>query len=96
MHPETVAPAVRVIFRAYRGTNDIVAVFPDLVADARGNVTTYEHIGQHGAGAYDTMILLTRPAKPAEYAPLRAELERIGYQLTIATRRHARRNPRAF
>jgi hypothetical protein len=53
-----------------------VAVFPTLPGSVqdRYSMTCYAHVGQHSActmGWYD----LTRPAKPEEYAELRAELE---------------------
>jgi hypothetical protein len=43
------------------------------------------HIGQHGA-ADPHIVHDTRPARPHEYASLKAELERIGYRLTVRRR----------
>ncbi len=42
-------------------------------------VTSYEHLGQHGAALYTGVIASTFPAKPEEYADLLQELVKIGY-----------------
>lgn len=76
----------KVVFRKYQG-GDIVALFPDEKWDTIGNIMSYEHIGQHGAAAYNWVIKITAPAKPKEYAPLKRELESIGYNLDIRKRR---------
>ena len=39
---------------------------------------SYQHIGQHG-GASPDLSFCTRPSTLDEIAPLKAELERIGY-----------------
>jgi hypothetical protein len=76
-----------VVFRAWRGGNKgIIALFPELAADSEGHCDAYEHIGQHGGADYDGVIAQTRPATPAEYADLAAELTRIGYDLKIIAR----------
>jgi hypothetical protein len=64
-----------VIFR--RDGDEIVAVFPTIEADP-GQATCYAHIGQH-SGCSRQWYYETRPAKPAEYADLLAELVDIGY-----------------
>ena len=65
--------------------NDTVfAMFPSLKGvDTPGSVTCYQHVGQHSSGDFSTCMRATRPAKPAEYAALRRELERIGYRLRV-------------
>lgn len=76
-----------VIFRAERSgafKGDITAVFPTLE-------TCYAHIGQHSGYSLD-WYYSTRPAKPAEYASLLAEVRSIyerdgGTQLVIRQRR---------
>lgn len=80
-----------VMFRKDRdGT--VFAVFPHDPADVAGRyVTTYEHVGQHGSGDYGPMIATTRPATEEEYRDLRAELERIGYDVRVIRRRSRRR-----
>lgn len=63
------------------------ALFPDDIADDHGRVTCYQHLGQHGAAFYSACIHASRPAKPEEYADLKAELESIGYIVTVRKRR---------
>lgn len=67
-----------VIFRRDRTKEfEVTAVFPTLPADYHGrNMTCYAHIGQH-AGCSWEWYHGTRPATPAEYADLWAELRRI-------------------
>jgi hypothetical protein len=74
----------RVLFRKCRDEGDIVAVFPDTIWDARGNVASYQHVGQHGGASMQWVIDDTVPASSAEYAALAAELRAIGYDLEVA------------
>ncbi len=67
----------RVIFRKWRVSGDVIAFFPDQRNERNGLIMAYEHIGQHGEGMYPHPQ--TKPASEAEYAPLLAELVRIGY-----------------
>ena len=78
-------PPVEVVFRMDRGKpgpfSEPTAVFPR-IREGLGMASCYVHTGQHSAcslGWYRT----TRPATEAEYAPLKRELERIGYHLKI-------------
>lgn len=81
------------IFRRYppsRG-GDVIALFPDLPHDAAGRYcVSYQHLGQHGAADYSGVIAATRPADAEEYAPLLAELQRIGYRVRVRARRGRR------
>lgn len=76
----------KVLFRMFKG--EVLALFP---ADA-GNVgepwncSSYAHVGQHSGANCLGVIQDSRPAKPAEYRELAAELRRIGYQLQIVKR----------
>lgn len=77
----------KVIFRRWSDAQggDVIALFPELASNY-GNphqVESYMHVGQHG-GADPAIVENTRLATPEEYAPLKAELERIGYVLRIA------------
>lgn len=76
MHnPET----TDVIFRKWRNGN-IIALFPrDLGTNSPHTCGSYEHIGQHGAATPDTVMCMTSPANPEEYAALKAELEAAPY-----------------
>jgi hypothetical protein len=75
-----------VIFRRF-SDGDIIALFPCLPAECLNPwpCQSYMRIGQHGAADPD-ILHDTRPAHPAEYAPLKAELEQIGYRLIVHRR----------
>jgi hypothetical protein len=76
----------KVVFRAWTN-GDILALFPELPATNDGyTCQSYEHVGQHGAADYHGCLHQTRPATDAEYAELKAELERIGYVLDVVKR----------
>ena len=67
-----------VIFRKFKD-GDVIALFPGLPGDNSPNTcSSYQHIGQHGAASVD-LVGDTKLATPEEYAPLQAELVRIGY-----------------
>jgi len=73
-----------VIFRKYKDNGEILALFPEIKDSfTYGGITCYERIGQHGAADYNYCIDITTPASEIEYAPLRAELESIGYNLIV-------------
>lgn len=77
----------KVLFRRYKGTSDIVALFPRLPATPNpAYCLSYMHIGQHGAADPNGCIFMTVPAKPEEYSSLEAQLIRVGYKLKIAKR----------
>lgn len=78
MKPQT----VRVIFRVWKTEpKETLAVFIDEPFSSTCDVTCYEHFGQHGGGDWGTIVSKTRPANEEESAPLRRELESIGYNL---------------
>ena len=80
-----------VIFRKYRDTGAIVAIFPEIPGSPNPSTClTYEHIGQHGSGFDSQIVSITEPAKASEYADLRRELESIGYVLDIKRKNHYR------
>ena len=81
-----------VLFRVARAPKrdsaDVTAVFPCEPADMTGTaMSCYAHIGQHGSCGYG-WYATTRPATPAEYADLLAELESApyGYRLKVYQR----------
>jgi len=51
---------------------------------------SYMNIGQHGVADYTFCIRYTRPAKPAEYAKVLAELRKIGYKPHVIQRRNSK------
>ena len=71
-----------VIFRRWRDSGDIIALFPEIPSDAHGwFCEAFEHVGQHGGADYHGVIAATRPVALDEAAPLATELTRIGYRL---------------
>lgn len=77
----------KVIFRRYKGTSDVIALFTQTPASPNPvYCESYMHLGQHGAADPQGTINLTVPAKPDEYSSLEAELLRIGYKLKISKR----------
>jgi hypothetical protein len=65
--------------------DDLFAYFPEMLDSISGKVfyyTAYSHVGQHSA-CHTEYAKESRPATPEEYAPLKAELESIGYNLEI-------------
>jgi hypothetical protein len=80
-NPEAITP---VIFRKWKDSGDVIALFPASVADLEGSVDSYMHVGQHGAASLQKVKQATVPAKPTEYAELKDELERVvGYRLRV-------------
>lgn len=72
----------KVIFRKFRD-GQIIALFPE---DRNGGfVGSYMHDGQHG-DADPFIVYSTKLATPEEYAPLKKELEGIGYVLDVRKR----------
>jgi len=62
---------------------DLFAYFPDENYDNEGRYkTAYSHIGQHSSASPE-YAAESRPATPEEYAPLKSELENIGYNLDV-------------
>ena len=78
----------KVVFRVWTGDNKgVLALFPEEAADTdAGHCLSYENTGQHGSADALLCVLNTRPALPHEYADLKKELERRGYDLEIRRR----------
>lgn len=62
---------------------DLMAYFPYMKADNKGNKTCYAHIGQHSACSPE-YAKECRYAGTNEYGDLKTELESIGYELRIS------------
>jgi hypothetical protein len=75
-----------VVFRRFPD-GGIIALFPYIAAVCSNPwpCQSYMHVGQHGA-ADPRIICDTEPARPREYAGLKAELKRIGYRLDARRR----------
>ena len=75
-----------VIFRVDR-EGVVFALLPELPSDNYGVLCTcYQSVGQHCAADYHGCIAESRPATPAEYADLFAELTQRGYHLEVRHR----------
>jgi hypothetical protein len=78
-----------VIFRQYKGKaytyDDVVALFPALPTNPSdpSEFQCYQHISQHRPTRAFTIMLYTRPAKPAEYQALKRELEAEPYKYRL-------------
>jgi hypothetical protein len=71
-----------VIFRRWRDTGDIIALFPAEPSDINGwFCLSYERLGQHSGADYHGVIQATTPATDEEAAYLADELTKIGYNL---------------
>lgn len=73
-----------VIFRIINidGLSEVTALFPH-EAEHDGTVVCYAHLGQHGNANYVYCVSKGRLATEEEYAPLKEELEGLGYDLNI-------------
>jgi hypothetical protein len=81
------------VFRKFPD-GEVIALLCDTAPDCNpGNVMSYVHVGQHGEASRGLGRSL-RLATPAEYEPLRLELEAVYGQPVRAIRR-LRANPRA-
>lgn len=75
--------ATRVTFRKFTDVNDeLLAVFLDSHDARKEEYNSYMFAGQH-APCDDKLDVFTTPATEAEYAPMKRELESIGYTLEI-------------
>lgn len=84
---------VDVLFRVWRRRGSdvgggVVALFPEL-DEGRGRCASYAHLGGHAAADYAGVVAASRPARPEEFAALKAELEAepYGYRLRVRQRR---------
>ena len=68
-----------VIFRIYQSENEVIALFPNEIANSDGYVGSYMHFGQHSPADYDLVIKNTNPATKDQYTQLYNELVEIGY-----------------
>lgn len=81
-----------VIYRRWRDTHDVIALFPTIQADELGRCASYMHVGQHSAADYNGVISATDPAHLHEpdTTALHRELQAIGYKLKVRSRRGQR------
>jgi hypothetical protein len=80
---ETMEPETLVIFRKWNN-GDVIALFPlEPGTNDPYTCSSYEHIGQHGAATPHGVVCVTKPALPAEFAALQAELESSPYEYRL-------------
>ncbi len=79
--------ADKVLFRKWRGTKDVFAVFPELPGDYdwRSSCLCYDHEG-HNSIDISAIRTGTVAAKPSEYTHLRSRLEKLGYAVQVVPR----------
>ncbi|MCC6447278.1 MAG: hypothetical protein IT215_01155 [Chitinophagaceae bacterium] len=71
----------------WKGT--VYALIPHECSDFKGNVSSYQHVGQHSGANYQHCIQTSRPATEAEYADLKAEMENgHGYNIKVIKKRN--------
>jgi hypothetical protein len=71
-----------VVFRRWKDTGDIIALFPEIPADLLGHYClSYEHICQHGAANFERVMRHSKDVSPVESAGLARELALLGYDL---------------
>lgn len=75
-----------VIFRTFK-SGEVIALFPEerLHLDL---CKSYMHVGQHDSAEYNQVMSRTKPSCPEEIAPLKREIESLGYLLKIRKRWH--------
>lgn len=75
---DTTVEQTRVHFRIFP-QGDVIALFPEQII-GEGLINSYQHIGQHGAAAWNGMGIYCRRATSGQYRDLLQELQSIGYE----------------
>lgn len=76
-----------VVFRKWKDTGGVIALFPTIPSDLHGwYCESYEHVGQHGSADFHGVMQATTPARRKESLSLRRELRHIGYRLAPVKR----------
>lgn len=78
----------------WKGT--VFAVLPHEVSTLKGEVTTYQHVGQHSSGDYQTCLKTSKPATTEESADLKAEMESIGYDVNVVKKQNYRKYLKSY
>ncbi len=77
---------VKVMFRIWPATREVIALFPEIPGTTSPNTCeSYMHQGQHAPATLD-LINATSPATPEEYRALHRELTSLGYSLQVVSR----------
>lgn len=60
-----------VVFRKFKDTQDVIALFPAVINYPNGNCESYMRVGQHGAANYNGLLDDTLPTTDQEHRALR-------------------------
>lgn len=84
-HPDGDDKQVMTIFRKFKDTKDIIALFPEIPASNKfDECSSYMHNGQHSAAHINTVLDETNPVPTYYgYRDLMAELIGIGYNVNV-------------
>jgi|WetSurMetagenome_2_1015567.scaffolds.fasta_scaffold392756_2 hypothetical protein len=78
----------KTIFRKFKD-GDVIAIFPEEPGTMQlSTCASYMHMGQHSACSPNLLIGETKLATPEEYASLKEELKRIGYNVQVIKKLH--------
>lgn len=72
-----------VVFRKFKDTNEIIALFPTITYKRNYKVQSYMHVGQHSEADYYHCVKESKPCTEYEYKELFNELTSIGYNLVV-------------
>ncbi len=75
-------------FRVEKSNKEVFALFPHEVCTYEGDVTVYQHIGQHMSADYRHCLSTSRPAKESEYKDLKQEMENMGYNIKVVVKQN--------
>jgi hypothetical protein len=90
---------VDIIFRVDKSrdfSGTVFALFPHDCCDYNGNVTSYQHVGQHSSADYNHCINRSKVATPEQYADLKAEMESLGYEITVVKKQNYHKFLRSY
>lgn len=80
-----------VIFRVDKTKNwkgTVFALLPHNAMNSLGDVTSYQHVGQHSGADYNHCIRTSKLATKKEYKDLKKEMEGFGYNFNIVKKRN--------
>lgn len=86
-HQDEESAPTMVVFRCFRDTGDVIALFPEISADLSGNCSSFMHHGQHGAACYHKVMQNTKSASQDQYRDLKKELESHPYNYNLVVRK---------
>lgn len=75
---------INVAFRKF-DDGEVIAIFPTIFPvpeNSTNEVLSYMHVGQHGM-CMECLVNELEKASKEEYAPLKKELEMIGYSVNV-------------